>query len=158
MELFDLAYKMLWLDEGLKTQPYDDATGKRIKAPRGNVTIGIGHNLDANPMPLVCTRMLFQSDYDRAHLAARKVLGVLHWETLSQNRRLALINLAFNMGEKGLSGFTSMLDSIRKHAWLAAGEHLKRSKWFEQVDPTAAPGSGRDDRVYALLVYDRFDY
>jgi GH24 family phage-related lysozyme (muramidase) len=158
MESFDLIYKMLWLDEGLHSRPYDDATGKRIKAPKGNVTIGIGHNLDALPLPLVIISKLLQIDAERAELSARKVLGFLHWESLSTNRRLALINLAFSVGESGLAGFVNMLEAIRKHAWLAAGEHLKRSKWFEQVDPNAAPGAGRDDRVYALLVYDRFDY
>lgn len=158
MENFDLIYKMLWLDEGLQYRPYDDATGKRIKAPKGNVTIGIGHNLDASPLPSECVKLLLKIDAEVAELAARDILGKLHWASLSTNRKLALINMAFSLGESRLSKFVNMIEAIRKHAWLLAGEHLKRSKWAVQVDPNAVPGTGRDDRVYALLVYDRFDY
>src|ERR1700761_2588034 len=43
----DAGLARLKLDEGYETYPYDDETGLRVRAPKGNITIGYGTNLDA---------------------------------------------------------------------------------------------------------------
>ena len=40
--------RLLAIQEGNVLHPYDDETGMRVKAPKGHITIGHGHNLDGH--------------------------------------------------------------------------------------------------------------
>lgn len=152
-----LAYIMLYQDEGCIGYPYDDATGKTVPAPVGKLSIGIGHNLDAAHLCNAAIKAQFEHDLRTAQAIARRVLGPMPYDRLSQFRRLAVINLAFSLGEAGLSKFKDTLAAIRAEDWEKAGSQLKQSLWWRQVDPKQVKGLGRDDRVFKLLVHDSFD-
>ena len=151
-------FLMLRRDEGERGRPYDDATGSTIKAPHGNVTLGIGHNTDANPLSPAAMAYICREDALEAQAVARRLVGVDTWAKMGPRRRLALINLAFTMGERRLSGFTEMLKAVREGNWFRAGFELQRSKWWTQVDPRQIPNQGRDDRVFFLLTKEEFRY
>ena len=155
---FEKAYLMLSLDEGIRDQPYDDATGVPLIAPFGLITIGIGRNLDANPLEQRVIRLIFRIDLRVARKDAVAVVGLETWNRLSENRKLGLVNLAFNMGRTRLSGFKKMIAAIKAQDFVEAGKELRDSLWASQVDRNGRAGEGRDDRVISLIEKDRYDY
>ncbi len=148
---------MLSLDEGDRDRPYDDKTQLRVRAPVGNITIGRGRNLDAKPLSRAAIEFLFDEDLNDALQIAVDFVGIGCWERLTENRQLALLNLAFNIGNR-LRTFQKMLAAIKAEDYPIAGLELRRSLWALQVDPKERPGIGRDDRVINLLEKDRYDY
>jgi GH24 family phage-related lysozyme (muramidase) len=48
-------------------------------------------------------------------------------------RQHALVNMIYNMGAKGVSGFKNMLATIRKGDWKSAANHARASLWYKQV-------------------------
>ena len=74
--------------EGVKQFPYDDG--------RGNLTIGIGHNLTANGLDVPTIDGILERD-------VRKVISEIDSElswvwTLDEIRQSAIIELCFNLG------------------------------------------------------------
>jgi len=157
-EFYRLAFQMLSLDEGVQRRPYDDATGKVIKAPEGNVTIGVGHNLDANPISNAVMLALLTEDVNEAIQAAKEILGSTAWDQLSLNRKLGLINLTFSVGGSGLRRFKKMIAAIIRKDWSTVGQELGSSLWTRQVNRNKTLGKGRDYRVIKLLKDDEYEY
>lgn len=144
-------FTMMIADEGLRRTAYDDATGVELKAT-GNVTIGIGHNLDANPLSIAIIKAILLEDVDTAIDDAKAVLGEALWSELSENRQLAFINLTFNMGRGGLAEFRKMLAAVSVSDWQTAALELRDSLWAKQVQ------AGRVERVVRLIELDEFTY
>lgn len=151
-------FNMLNRDEGCFRVCYDDATGLPIHAPVGNISIGIGHNLAAKPLPNTIIFELLKLDVADAISDAKSALGVEVYEKLTENRKLAIINLAFNMGVIRLRSFVKMIAAIKADDYELAAKELRSSMWATQVDPKCRPNEGRDDRVITLLEKDRYDY
>lgn len=138
-----LKERLIW-EEGLKRKPYLDTMG--IK------TIGVGHNMMANPLPqwmqehldehgeleeyMVFT--LLEKDIDKAEQAARKIFD--SFNEFSDNRKVAVVDLLFNMGATTFSKFITTIAAIRNGQWDAAAAALKNSKWYRQVQPARSEG------------------
>lgn len=88
---FTIFEKMFILDEGLSLKPY--------KCPAGKLTVGIGHNLDANPIKgynnkdnitLKQAMDIFNADIANSFAIARKY----EWfNSLNEARRAVIINI-----------------------------------------------------------------
>jgi lysozyme len=124
-------------DEGLKLKPYKDSVGIW--------TIGVGHNIEAHPLPegmLVDGKIseadakaLLEGDIDE-HVAALD--KALPWaQSLDEPRYRALVNMAFNLGIAGLLGFKNTLALIERGEYEKAAANLAMSKWAKQVGPRA---------------------
>lgn len=154
---FQKAKRMLLQDEGLRRVPYDCGTGKVLMAPVGETTIGIGHNLEAHPLSNEVIDLILKEDLARAETSAAAVLDPEIFESLTENRKLGLINLAFNLGEAGLRSFDRMISAIRLSDWPKVEKELRSSLWAKQIDPRLTD-NGRDDRVVSLLAHDTYIY
>lgn len=106
---------------------------------RGIPTIGIGHNLQASPLPADMTPpltdnqidQLFQSDLSKAIHA---VTDSLPWFTsLDQVRQAVVIDMAFNMGINTLLTFHHTLGFIESGSWQQAADGMLSSLWAKQV-------------------------
>ena len=132
-------------EEGLRLLPYKDS--------KGIWTIGVGHNIEADPFMLPTLEMLKSRgitkeeaygllDKDiRDHTAI--LLEALPWVgDLDWNRKSVIIDLCFNMGlgdeHHGLLSFKNTLKLMEAGKWQEAGEHLKVSKWYKDVGPHRA--------------------
>lgn len=114
-------------DEGVKLTAYKDIVGK--------TTIGVGRNLDDVGISLSEANLLLDTDICRATEA---LLLALPWvSTLAEPRRGVLINMAFNLGIKGLLGFTNTLSLIKSGKYLEASVEMLKSKWATQVGERA---------------------
>lgn len=113
-------------DEGSVSHAYQDSLGYW--------TIGVGHLIDAKkggslPQGIIDDIL----DYDiEAHTNA--LLKAFPWVAdLDPIRQAVLINMAFNLGIDGLSGFGHTLALIRSGDYTGASMAMLQSKWATQV-------------------------
>lgn len=122
-------------DEGVRLKKYPDS--------RGFSTIGVGHNLDANPLPFdvslgitfaQATQILNQ-DIIRV---CSKLFPALPWLYLIDPVRQGVFqNMAFNMGAGGVEEFHHDLADTQAGNYAQAAADMKASAWYGQVGPRA---------------------
>lgn len=98
----------------------------------GILTIGVGRNLEHVGLRNEAeARYLLRSDI----LAIKAELdSALPWiADLDEVRQRCLINMAFNLGVKGLTGFTRTLRFVSLGQYGDAGKEMLLSKWANQV-------------------------
>lgn len=118
--------------------------------PAGHLTIGIGHNIDANPFNGEELRVLGdwqhgitkEAAYYLCRRDANKVIGdvkkhIPFFDALDVERQYALIDLDFNMGWRKLAQFKKMLSAFGAGNYKTAAEELLNSKYAEQVGKRA---------------------
>jgi lysozyme len=141
----------LILHEGLKLLPYDDATGKTVKPGehyRGKLTIGIGRNLDGNPLSGPEIAFIGHNCREQAitkeqalYLLNNDVNGVCRdldnnlpwWRSLDEVRGRVLADMCFNMGVTKLLVFKNTLSFVRTGNYGSAADNMKKSLWYSQV-------------------------
>lgn len=114
--------KLLTLDEGRRRMPYHDS--------RGILTIGIGHNLDANGVPDSVIDQLFALDIAQAEDTLTMLFP--NWKQLDDVRQAVLYDLAFNLAHR-LTAFHAFQNAVNGFNWDAAGDALVASEWYTQV-------------------------
>ena len=118
-------------DEGVVNHAYQDSLGF--------TTIGVGRLIDANRGGgLSDSEVDYLLDNDITDKTAQ-VLAALPWsKELSEPRLGVLINMAFQMGTRGLLGFPSMLGAVRTGDYETAALHMVNSKWAKHQTPARA--------------------
>jgi len=106
----------------------------------GRLTIGYGHNLDANPLNGIGERsVISEADATRileedVRKAKEQVVRAFPWAaSLDFPRFAVLVNMAFNMGIRGLYSFTNTLSAIQSGAYEDAARRMLASKWASQT-------------------------
>lgn len=149
MEFFDRAKSMLAVDEGDIPHLYDDAEpgAPRFVNSVGDLTGGIGHNFSQKPLTPAVRALLFLEDYTDALEDCRALMP--RFDTYSDPRRLALLNMAFALGRSRLSGFRRMLEAVNADPpdWRAAAHEAKNSLFYLQV-------KARAERIRHMLETD----
>ncbi|WP_284161673.1 glycoside hydrolase family protein [Burkholderia pseudomallei] len=138
--------KTLELDEGLDTKIYPDHLGYP--------TVGIGHLLTMKKDFALAEQILdkqvgrktggkitkeeayklFESDMAKAltdinnNDVLRKVYNLL-----DDNRKVALINMVFQMGPTRLAGFRKALTAMSQSDWATTEKELIDSSWYNQT-------------------------
>lgn len=113
--------------EGLKLKLYEDTVGKK--------TIGVGRNLEDHGLRENEALFMLENDIDYFY---DSLINSFSWfEELSEERQIVLINMAFNLGIKGLKSFKRMLDALSFHNYRGASHHMLDSKWARQVGKRA---------------------
>ena len=134
--------------EGVKYVSYNDSLGLP--------TAGIGHLLRTNeisqyPVPTPVSEeqvsAWFQQDASTCIKDAQNFVGMDCWSQLSDNRKRALADLAYNMGGARLGKFVSFKAAMKSGDYDAAGASLKSSKWFTQV-------ASRGPKIISQIVND----
>lgn len=114
------------------------------KCSAGKLTVGVGHNLEANPIPDLGpgseitqerSRQILKIDLDTVRAGLKKHLP---WaESLDEVRRAVLIDMCFNLGIWGLLGFKNTLAAIQSGDYVKAAGMMLQSKWAGQVGKRA---------------------
>lgn len=111
--------------EGLSLKAYKDSLGY--------LTIGYGRLIDpAMGGGISQTEAEFMLDNDIAKF--RDACEVYPWfQTLSEARKAAMLDLCFNLGPTRLAGFKKFLAAMSKADYNTAAKELESSKWYGQV-------------------------
>lgn len=120
-------------DEADRRWPYDDRTGRQILSlpSGGNLTIGVGRNLFGKPLSKSVVDLMFKEDINEALEICLNIF--LGFDTFTQKRKHALINMAFNLGHVRLSLFKKMIAAIKTGDWEIAANEAKDSEWYNQI-------------------------
>lgn len=132
---------MLIRHEGYRLKPY--------KCPAGRFTIGVGHNIDANPLPNgmgsylaaygeITGQMvddLLSADVENALMDCRHLYP--KFDKFSVNRQRALIDFMFNVGIGTARKFRNANSAINRGDWYAASVEMRNSQWYVQVKDRA---------------------
>lgn len=114
-------------EEGYKSKPY--------RCSEGKLTIGIGHNLDANGLSDAVIALIFKEDEAQAINDAKALVS--NFSDLSDNRKIVLVDMAFQMGKGRLSGFINMIQAIEIEAWNVAAIEMLDSRYSRQTPERA---------------------
>lgn len=117
-----------WIE---RTKRYEGLSLKPYKCPAGYITIGYGHNLEANGITQEMAEELLKTDlaYARMEVGAK-----LPWSAkLNDARQYVLVDMAFNMGISRLLTFKKMLAALKEGFWERAAHEALDSKWAKQV-------------------------
>jgi lysozyme len=114
-------------DEGLRLKPYRCTAGK--------LTIGVGRNLDDVGISQGEAEILLRNDIDRAAEGLDRELP--WWRNLDEVRQRVMVNMTFNLGIQGLTGFKNTIELVRTGQYLDAAQHMMATKWAKQVGPRA---------------------
>ena len=132
--------EQLILHEGLKLNAY--------KCPADKWTIGVGRNLEANPLSEEemlevlkksgITKDMAMYWLEREIRQVKRKLANYEWYTSqSEIRRRVLIDMAFNLGVSGLLSFQNMIGALEVGNYEVAAEEMLDSRWAEQVGKRA---------------------
>lgn len=109
--------------EGFSTKPY--------KCTAGDLTIGYGRNISVNGITRKEADILLNNDIRNAIYDARIFINKL--DELSDNRKITLIDMAFNLGYTKLSKFKKFKAAILNKDFEEAAKEMLDSKWAMQV-------------------------
>lgn len=118
--------------EGVSYKSYTDATG---------LSAGVGHFLREDekekyplgtPVSEEQVDRWFQEDKKTAIKIAQTLTGD-SWNDLSDERKRAMVDLSYNLGQPRLSKFKNFRDAMDKKDYDRAAAELKNSKWYTQV-------------------------
>lgn len=119
-------------------------SAKVYKCPAGKLTIGYGHNIEANPLTEEQEQLL-NPDGTITKENASKLLymmlpkyedgarDLVDFDVLDDVRRAVCIDLTYNLGEGGFSEFRNTRRFINQGDFEKAAENLKMSRWYKQV-------------------------
>jgi len=110
--------------EGLVLKPYQDSTG---------ISIGYGTNLSAGITQEEAEYLL---TYRLAKLQSR-LQKLLWYVQLTPVRKVAILDLAYNVGYSGLLNFTDLIWCLKHHYWNGAANRMKQSLWYKQTGTRA---------------------
>ena len=115
--------KQLIEHEGEVLTPY--------KCPAGKLTIGVGRNIEDNGIRREESRYMLTNDIAECESDLRRVFD--NFEAFSENRRVALVDLRFNLGPSRFRSFKKMIAAIQRGDWLHAACEAMDSRWAHQV-------------------------
>lgn len=128
MTMMQNAVEIIKMEEGYRAHSYRDHLGK--------ITIGIGFMIDPDepgniPIPENVSD-LWMLDI----LRRRKVeldLKISWWKDLSEDRQVALMNMAYQLGVSGLMKFKNMLKALQEGRYDDASTEALDSRWAKQT-------------------------
>lgn len=131
---------------------HEGKESKVYKDTKGIPTIGVGFNLNrddsseklkgvgANPVKIKSgkaqlndaqIKALLASDLEAAKVNAQSL--VKNWQNTPPKVQGVLIEMAFNLGKKGLSEFKNFLSHIENRRYQSASKEMLNSTWAKQV-------------------------
>lgn len=130
-------YTFLEDEEGLFLTPYLDS--------KGVLTVGIGHNLKAKPIPEITTSSTISKEHAYAILkqdvadVVKDVQRELSWVTsLDEVRLCVVLAMVFQLGIGGVLKFKNFLNALKVHNFSKASNEMLDSKWAKEDSPNRA--------------------
>lgn len=124
-------------DEGIRLRVY--------RCTAGHPTIGVGHKLTEreiltglSEISLEQAGHLLHIDIGIAMNGCASIFGRDRFDSFTEARQRALVNMCFQMGMTRLMGFKRMIDAIMRDDWSTAKAEALDSKWAKADSPSRA--------------------
>lgn len=124
-------------DEGIRLRVY--------KCTAGHLTIGVGHKLTErevlqglSEISLEQAGYLLHMDIGIALNGCASIFGRDRFDSFTEARQRALVNMCFQLGALGLSKFKRMIAAIMRNDWAIAYDEALDSKWARLDSPSRA--------------------
>ena len=118
----DAARLLIERHEGYSQFPVPDA--------HNTVEVGYGLNLTRRGLLKPEADWLVIQEVNRLH---GWLTSFPFFEGLSVNRQVALIDMAYNLGEGGFEAFGHMLSALSRGDFIVAADAMLNSKWAQEV-------------------------
>lgn len=117
-------------DEGEVLHAYQDSLGYW--------TIGVGVLIDSRKGGGITAEESALLLGNRLKTKELELRAALPWfDSLDRVRQAALLNMAYQLGTRGVLGFAKMLDALRDQRWFDAEAHARDSTWANQTPERA---------------------
>lgn len=117
-------YESLIDHEGIRNLPYLDTLG--------HLTIGVGHKLDSIPLTPRVIQAILEDDVAYKEAELHRVIPYWH-EFLSETRQCVILEMAFQLGAKGVKNFKKMWAAIKAEDFDTAANEMLDSQWHQQT-------------------------
>ena len=117
--------KQLKKHEGLVLKPY--------KCTANKLTIGYGHNIEDNGISLNCAEYILIEDIEEAKRNLYAVFTKDFFDDLSDKRKIALIDMMFNLGLSKFLTFKRFIQAVKTENWNRASVEMIHSKAYTQA-------------------------
>ena len=124
-------------DEGIRLRVY--------RCTAGHLTIGVGHKLTEREVlqglsetSLEQAGYLLHMDIGIAMNGCASIFGRDRFDSFTEARQRALVNMCFQMGAQGLANFKRMIAAIMSNDWDEAADEALDSKWARSDSPERA--------------------
>jgi lysozyme len=131
--------EMLIADEGLELKPYRCTANK--------LTIGVGRNLEDTGISRNEAMYLLDNDIKRVEAG---LMSSGTFNALDEPRKMALINMAFQLGVRGCFAFKKMWAALARQDWQASHDEALDSRWARQTPQRA-------QRIAAILLTGKIE-
>ncbi|MEA1922782.1 MAG: sulfate adenylyltransferase subunit CysN [Pseudomonadota bacterium] len=116
--------------EGLKLKPY--------RCPAGQLTIGVGRNLEERGITEEEALYLLNNDIsecieDLQNIFVDTDADSEEFETLPEAVQRVLVDMRFNLGTTAFRSCKKMIEAIKEKNFAQAALEMQESKWFKQV-------------------------
>lgn len=122
----DMLKRSLITHEGIRTTPYVDTTG--------NLSIGVGHNLTANGLPMSIIWTLLDADILEA---TQRIARYPWYDDLDDVRQRVMVEMMFNMGPATFATFRLLIAAMAERRYASAALEMMHSTWAAQVGSRA---------------------
>ena len=109
--------------EGIRLKPY--------KCTAGKLTIGIGRNIEDIGISLQEAECMLFNDIERVMKELEDIFD--DFDIFSETRKIALIDMIFNLGLTRFLKFKKMIAAIKEENWNKAADEAMDSRWYNQV-------------------------
>lgn len=124
-EFIKRAEVMLISEEGKRFIPYRDSLGVW--------TLGVGKNLVSNPITDDEVMAWLKKDITRSLESCYNIFGQEFFATIDEPRQHAILNMVFQLGEKGFGEFYQTIQAIKAKNWKLAASEAFNSRWAKQT-------------------------
>lgn len=122
---------------------------KPYRCPKGALTIGYGHNLEANGISDGIADLLLEQDLETARNAARRL--VANFDQLNDVRQCVIVSMVFQLGVDGFADFRKTRAHIERGSWRLAAMEMSDSDWYRDLKKFADDGWTRADRECEMM-------
>lgn len=110
--------------EGLVLKPY--------KCPVGKLTIGYGHNLEDNGLTKTACEYILIEDIEEAKKNLYAIFTRDFFDSLSNNQKIALIDMMFNLGMSRFLTFKKFILAVKQRNFDRASVEIIHSRAYQQ--------------------------
>lgn len=130
------------LDEGFRAEAYVDTLGYWTIGYGSRWILGEPVTEWTPPITEAVARTLLRAGLWKAALDAQELFP--RWSEFNDVRQEVLVNMAYNLGFRGLAGFRMMRQAAAELDVLAMAEQMVNSRWNRQV-------GSRADRLVQMM-------